>query len=200
MSANCKPPTWGWIFGDSPLQFSKVNMRRKLHHWIARSARAKKVDPTAVPSLCIEKPCGSNRLKSKIGLQQNSSTSDFLNREDGCVKKTDIWIHMTMTYKIYKSDVLTEDHSLPNSRHDAVSLRWMHQARAASKLPVAQEIWGCHGMSGRKVSLILKQIHDGMDISWNTYTSNIFQLLSFSLRFLRFLKCICTARLVHERC
>ena len=87
MSADCKPPTWGWIFGDSPLQFSKVNMRRKLHHWIARSARAKKVDPTAVPSLCIEKPCGSNRLKSKIGLQQNSSTSDFLNREDGCVKK-----------------------------------------------------------------------------------------------------------------
>lgn len=48
---------------------------------------APKVDPTAVPSLCIEKPCGSNRLKSKIGLQQNSSTSDFLNREDGCVKK-----------------------------------------------------------------------------------------------------------------
>jgi hypothetical protein len=85
MSANCKPPTWGWIFGDSPLQFSKVNMRRKLHHWIARSARATKVDPTAVPSLCIEKPCGSNRLKSKIGLQQSSST-DFLNREDGCQK------------------------------------------------------------------------------------------------------------------
>lgn len=37
---------------------------------------APKVDPTAVPSLCIEKPCGSNRLKSKIGLQQNSSTRD----------------------------------------------------------------------------------------------------------------------------
>ena len=37
---------------------------------------APKVDPTAVPSLCIEKPCVSNRLKSKIGMQQNSSTRD----------------------------------------------------------------------------------------------------------------------------